>query len=136
QPRFMMFLLALFSATALALALIGLYGVLAYSVAQRRGELGVRLALGAERSDIFRLVVGQGLGLTLMGIVIGLALALSLSFAMSNTASSLLYRVGTRDLAAFTIAPLAFIFIALLASYLPARRASRVDPTEALRHGQ
>ncbi|HJZ82485.1 MAG TPA: ABC transporter permease, partial [Pyrinomonadaceae bacterium] len=136
QPRFMMFLLGLFSATALALAVIGLYGVLAYSVAQRRGELGVRVALGAERSDIFRLVVGQGLGLTLMGIVIGLALALSLSFAMSNTASSLLYRVGTRDLAAFTIAPLAFIFIALLASYLPARRASRVDPTEALRHGQ
>ena len=136
QPRFMMFLLGLFSATALALAVIGLYGVLAYSVAQRQGELGIRLALGAERSDIFRLVVGQGLSLTLVGVVIGLALALGLSFAMSNAASSLLYRVGTRDLAAFTIAPVVFILIALIASYLPARRASRVDPTEALRHGQ
>src|SRR5215831_15405646 len=136
QPRFMMLLLGLFSATALALAVIGLYGVLAYSVAQRQGELGIRLALGAERSDIFRLVVGQGLGLTLVGVVIGLALALGLSFKMSNAASGLLYRVGTRDLAAFTIAPLAFVFIALLASYLPARRASKLDPTEALRHGQ
>jgi putative ABC transport system permease protein len=136
QPRFMMLLLGLFSATALALAVIGLYGVLAYSVAQRQGELGIRLALGAERSDIFRLVVGQGLGLTLVGVLIGLALALGLSFAMSNAASGLLYRVGTRDLAAFTIAPLAFVFIALLASYLPARRASRLDPSEALRHGQ
>jgi putative ABC transport system permease protein len=81
-------------------------------------------------------VVGQGLGLTLAGVLIGLALALGLSFAMSNAASGLLYGVGTRDLAAFTVAPLAFILIALVASYLPARRASKLDPTEALRHGQ
>jgi putative ABC transport system permease protein len=136
QPRFMMLLLGIFSATALVLAVIGIYGVLAYSVAQRRGELGIRLALGAERADIFRLVVGQGLALTLLGIAIGLALALGLSFTMSSFAASLLYKVGTRDLAAFTIAPLTFITIAMLASYLPARRAAKVDPTEALRYGQ
>jgi putative ABC transport system permease protein len=136
QPRFMMLLLGIFSATALVLAVIGIYGVLAYSVAQRRCELGIRLALGAERADIFRLVVGQGLALTLLGIAIGLALALGLSFTMSSFAAGLLYKVGTRDLAAFTFAPLTFITIAMLASYLPARRAAKVDPTEALRYGQ
>jgi putative ABC transport system permease protein len=136
QPRFMMLLLGIFSATALILAVIGIYGVLAYSVAQRRGELGIRLALGAERSDLLRLVVGQGLALTLAGIGIGLLMALALSVAMNSAASGLLYKVGPRDLTAFTIAPLAFIVIALLASYLPARRASKVDPIEALRHGQ
>jgi predicted permease len=134
QPRSVLFLGGLFSATALILAVIGIYGVLAYSVAQRRGELGIRMALGAERSDIFRLVVGHGLLLTLVGTVIGLGLALALSFAFSSAASGLLYKVGTRDLAAFTIAPLVFITVALLASYLPARRAASVDPTEALRH--
>jgi len=135
QPRFMMLLLGIFSATALLLAVIGIYGVLTYSVAERRGELGIRLALGAERADIFRLVVGQGLALTLVGIAIGLVLALGLSFAMSGLATDLLYKVGTRDLVAFTVAPVAFIGIAVLASYLPARRAAKVDPTEALRHG-
>jgi putative ABC transport system permease protein len=136
QPRFMMFLLSMFSGTALALALVGIYGVLAYTVEQRRGELGIRVALGAEKSEILRLVVGHGLALTAVGIGIGLVLALGLSFWLNAAMSGLLYKVGIRDVTTFAITPLAFVAIALLASYLPARRASKVDPTEALRHGQ
>ena len=133
QPRFTMFVLGIFSATALVLAIIGIYGVLAYSVAQRHQELGIRLALGAEKSDILRLVVRQGLTLTLAGIVIGLVFSFILTMAFRAAVSSLLYKVGTHDLTTFALAPLAFILIALAASYLPARRATRVDPTEALR---
>ena len=129
QPRFTMVLLSVFSATALGLAIIGIYGVLAYSVAQRRHELGVRLALGATSADILRMVVGQGLVLAVTGIAIGLGAALLLTKLMS----SMLYKVGTRDPAAFALAPLLFLCIALLASYLPARRATKVDPIEALR---
>jgi len=131
QPRFMMFLLATFSIASLALAMIGIYGVLAYSVAQRRQELGIRLALGAEKSDIVRMVVKQGLKLTLLGSGIGLIAA----FALTRVMSSLLYQTGARDLTTFVLAPLAFLAIALLASYLPARKATSVHPTEALRHG-
>jgi putative ABC transport system permease protein len=129
QPRYTMLLLAAFSITALLLAAVGIYGVLAYSVAQRRQELGIRLALGAERSDILRLVVRQGMLLAVMGIAIGLAAALLLS----RVISSLLYKVSSYDLPTFILAPLLFLAIAALASYLPARRATRVDPTEALR---
>jgi putative ABC transport system permease protein len=129
QPRFTMLLLGVFSAAALALAVIGIYGVLAYSVAQRRQELGIRLALGAERADILRLVVGQGLTLATAGIAIGLVAALLLTRLMS----SMLYKVGALDLTTFALAPLVFLFIALLASYLPALRATKMDPVEALR---
>jgi putative ABC transport system permease protein len=130
QPRFMMFLLGVFSAVALILAVVGIYGVLAYSVTQRWQELGIRLALGAERADILRLIVGQGLTLTLMGMGIGLIAAVTLTHAMS----SLLYKVGARDLTTFALVPLVFVAISLVASYLPARRATQVDPAEALRH--
>jgi putative ABC transport system permease protein len=129
QPRFTMLLLVAFSVAALALAVIGVYGVLAYSVAQRRHELGIRVALGAERADILRLVVRQALALACVGIAIGLLAALLLTRLMS----SLLYRVGARDLTTFALAPLAFLGIALLASCLPALRATRTDPMEALR---
>ncbi|HYL96014.1 MAG TPA: ABC transporter permease [Terriglobales bacterium] len=129
QPRFTMLLLVAFSATALALAIIGVYGVLAYSVAQRRHELGIRVALGAERADILRLVVRQGLLLAGAGVAVGLFAALLLTRLMS----SLLYRIGARDLTTFVLAPVAFLGIALLASYLPALRATRTDPMEALR---
>ena len=129
QPRFTMLLLGIFSIAALALAVIGIYGVLSYWVAQRRYELGVRLALGAQRADILRLVVRQGLTLAAAGIVIGLIAALFLTRLMS----SMLYQVGTLDLATFAIAPLVFLSIAMLASYLPARGATRVDAAEALR---
>jgi len=129
QPRFTMQLLGAFSATALALAMIGIYGVLSYSVAQRRHEFGIRLALGAEQTDILRLVVRQGLLLAIAGIAIGLATALWLTRMMA----SMLYKVGTLDLATFLLAPLVFLGIALCASYLPARRATKVDPIEALK---
>jgi putative ABC transport system permease protein len=129
QPRLTMLLLGVFSVAALALAVIGIYGVLAYSVAQRRQELGIRLALGAERSDILRLVVRHGLTLSAAGIAIGLVAALLLTRLMS----SLLYKVGARDPATFALAPLLFLGVALLASYLPARRATKVDPAEALK---
>jgi predicted permease len=129
QPRFTMLLVGVFSATALILAVIGIYGVLAYSVAQRRQEFGIRLALGARADDILRLVVRQGLILAVSGIVIGLLVALMLTRLMA----SMLYKVGARDVATFVLAPLLFLVIALLASYLPALRATRVNPLEALK---
>jgi putative ABC transport system permease protein len=129
QPRFTMLLLGVFSATALALAVIGIYGVLSYSVAQRRQEFGIRLALGAEQADILRLVVRHGLLLATGGILIGLMAALMLT----RLISSMLYKVGALDLLTFVVTPLVFLGIASLASYLPARRATKVDPIEALR---
>ena len=129
QPRFTMLLLAVFSATALLLAVVGIYGVLAYSVAQRRQEFGIRLALGAERADILRLVLRQGLILAIVGIVTGLVASLFLTGLMS----SLLYKTGARDLMTFLVTPFLFLAIALLASYLPARHATKVNPIEALR---
>jgi putative ABC transport system permease protein len=129
EPRFTMLLLGGFSVLALALAVIGIYGVLAYSVAQRRQELGIRLALGAERSDLLLMVVRQGFIVAVAGVVIGLIAALLLTRLMST----LLYEVSARDLATFAITPLVIVVIALLASYLPARRATKVDPMEALR---
>jgi putative ABC transport system permease protein len=129
QPRFTMLLLGVFSAAALALAVIGIYGVLSYSVTQRRQELGIRLALGAERGNILGLVVRQGLMLAGGGIAVGLVAALLLTRLMS----SLLYKVGALDLTTFALTPLAFLVIALLASYLPALRATEVNPVEALR---
>jgi putative ABC transport system permease protein len=133
QPRFILMLLGVFSAAALVLAIIGIYGVLAYSVAQRRQELGIRLALGAEKSDILRLVVGYGLTLAGVGIVIGLVFALALSWIMASVLSGVLYKISARDLTTFAVAPMVFLVIALVASYLPARRATQVDPNEALR---
>ena len=129
QPRFTMLLLTAFSAVALVLAVVGIYGVLAYSVAQRRQELGIRMALGAEKADILRLVVRQGLGLTVIGIVVGLIAA----FAASLLMSSQLYSIKPYDPVTFLLAPIVFIAIGALASYFPARRATQVPPTEALR---
>src|SRR6185312_3036991 len=131
QPRFTMLLLGAFSVTALVLAVVGIYGVLAYSVTQRQQEMGVRLALGATRENILRLIVGQGLALALIGVAAGLFAALALTRVMA----SMLYDVSARDFTTFALTSLAFIAIALLASYLPARRATQADPTEALRHG-
>ena len=129
QPRFTLQLLGIFSATALVLAVIGIYGVLSYSVVQRRQEFGVRLALGAEQGDLLRLVIRQGLTLAIAGIALGLAAALLLTQLMM----SMLYKVGARDWVTFLLTPGVFLGIALLASYLPARRATKVNPIEALR---
>lgn len=129
QPRFTMLLLGIFSLTAMGLAIVGIYGVLAYSVAERRRELGIRLALGAERADVLLLVVRQGLMLAAGGIAIGVAAALLLTRLMA----SLLYGVSAHDPATFVVAPMVFLGVALLASYLPARRATKVDPAKTLR---
>jgi putative ABC transport system permease protein len=131
QPRFMMMLLAVFSVTALGLAAIGLYAVLAWSVSQRRQEIGIRLALGAAKRDVLWAVVRQGLGLVVAGIVIGLAAGVFLTKLMSSA----LYKTSTHDVTTFAIAPVVFLVIALAASYLPARRATKVDPLEAMREG-
>jgi putative ABC transport system permease protein len=137
QPRSTMLLLAIFSATALALVVVGLYGVLAYLVAQRRQELGIRLALGADKSHIMRMIVHHGLKLTLVGISVGLVIALAAALVVSLVGvgfmETLLYKAGLRDLTTFAFVPPVFLAIALLACYIPARQATKVDPAEALR---
>jgi putative ABC transport system permease protein len=129
QTRFMMFLLGVFSATAFILAVIGIYGVIAYTVAQRTQELGIRMALGAARSDILRLVIGNGLILTGSGIVIGVAGSL----ALTRLISTMLYETSSTDPLTFLVSAGLFTAVAVIASYLPARRAARIDPTDALR---
>jgi ABC-type antimicrobial peptide transport system permease subunit len=129
QTRFMMFLLGVFSVTAFVLAVIGIYGVIAYTVAQRTQELGIRMALGAARTDILRLVIGSGLVLTGTGIAIGLAG----SIAATRLLATLLYQTSTTDPLTFILSAILFTIVAALASYVPARRATRIDPTDALR---
>ena len=122
-------LLGGFAAVALLLAMIGIYGVVAYSARRRTREIGIRMALGAERSDLLKLLLRQGMALTLIGIAIGLAGALALTRAMS----SLLYGVGASDPRMFVGVCLLLSASALLASYIPARRAAKIDPVVALR---
>jgi ABC-type antimicrobial peptide transport system permease subunit len=130
QQRFSVFLLGTFSMTALLLAAAGLYSAIAYSVAERTQEIGIRIALGAATGDILRMIVGQGLVLALVGLAIGTIAALALTRLMSD----LLFQVSVADPASFAASTLLFAAIAALASYLPARRAARVDATEALRY--
>jgi len=127
--RLIMTLLGAFAGLALVLASVGLYGVMALSVTQRTRELGIRMALGAARYDVFRLVLSHGALLICIGIVLGLIGAI----AASHVLQAVLYNVGALDLPAFAIAIGALAFIALFACFLPARRASRVDPIIALR---
>ena len=122
-------LLGSFAAVALLLALIGVYGVIAYSVAHRTREMGIRRALGAQHSDILRLVVGQGLVLALAGIGLGVAGA----FALTRVMKTLLFHVSATDPATFTGVAMLFLLVALASSYFPARRATRIDPIAALR---
>lgn len=130
QPRFAMLLLAAFGVLAVLLASVGMYGVISYSVMQRTQEIGVRMALGAERGKVFRMVLGQGARLAGLGVAIGLVVALGVTRLMS----SFLYGVQSTDPFTFAAVSLLLLVTALLASYLPARRATRVDPIVALRY--
>ena len=130
QPRFRAMLLGVFAGVALALAIIGLYGVISYSVSQRSNEMGVRSALGAEKSDLLRLILGEGARLAVAGIAIGLLLG----FSLSRLASKLLYGVRPYDPLTFVAIPALLLVVALAATYLPALRATRSDPMIALRY--
>jgi putative ABC transport system permease protein len=130
QQRFSMVLLAIFAGVALVLAAVGIYGVMSYSVAQRTREIGIRMALGAQTGAVLKLAVGYGIKLVLIGIAIGLIAA----FALTRLMSTLLFGVTATDPITFTLISLLLICVAALASYIPARRATKVDPMIALRY--
>jgi predicted permease len=130
QRRFTMLLIGTLSAAAFFLTVVGIYGVIAYSVAQRTQELGVRMALGAARSDVLRLVIGRGLGLTIAGLIAGIAGSL----ALTRVLESFLYQVSARDPISYVVSGVLFLLAAFAASYLPALRATRIDPADALRY--
>ena len=130
QPRFNMVLLAVFAGVAMVLAAIGIYGVIAYSVTQRTREIGIRMALGAQRTQMLQMILRQSLTLVLIGLAIGLCASLG----ATRVLATLLYGVGANDLSTYALVVLLLGGAALLASYIPARRAMRVDPMVALRY--
>jgi putative ABC transport system permease protein len=129
-PRFRTLLLGLFAGVAMLLAAVGIYSVMSYSVAQRSHEFGIRMALGAQRSDLLKMVLRDGLALTIAGMAVGLAA----SFALTRWISSLLFKVDATDPVTFVAVSLLLVGVALTACFVPARRATRVDPIVALRY--
>jgi putative ABC transport system permease protein len=128
--RFSALLMCIFGAVALALAGVGIYGMVSYSVAQRTAEIGIRMALGAQRRHVLRMVIKQAMGLALLGVVVGLIAALALAQLFRN----LLFGVGAADPFTFGAVTVVLFGVALLACWLPAHRAAKVDPLMALRY--
>ncbi|MGC9951326.1 MAG: FtsX-like permease family protein [Bryobacteraceae bacterium] len=128
--RFSMVLLGIFAALALTLSCVGIYGVLSYLAGQRTHEIGIRMALGAQRSDVLRLILGHGAKMALIGVAVGVVASLALTRLMDK----LLFGVSAYDPLTFIAVACLLILVALAASYIPARRAMRVDPTVALRY--
>ena len=130
RPRFNLVLVAIFATTALLLAAVGLYGVMSYLVEQQTREIGIRSALGAKRSHIFKLVIGRGVAMAFIGIVLGIAASLGLTRFLAG----LLYGVTAVDPITFIVISILVLIVSVIASYIPARRATKVDPLVALRY--
>jgi putative ABC transport system permease protein len=130
QPRFRTVLLAILAGLALLIAAVGIYGVMSFAVTQRTREIGTRMALGSTPAQVFKLVIGDGLRLTAIGVVVGLILGI----IVARYLASLMFQMGAIDPLALSIVTVLLVAVALLACYIPARRATRVDPTIALRY--
>ena len=130
RQRFSMLLLGIFAAVAMTLAAVGIYGVMSYSVTQRRNEIGIRIALGAQKMDVLKITVGSGLKLVGLGIALGLVGA----FLLTRLMTTLLFGITATDPLTFLSISAVLLSVAILASYIPARRATKVDPLTALRY--
>jgi putative ABC transport system permease protein len=134
QPRLEAILLGSFGLLALMLAAVGIYGVMSYMVTQRSSEIGIRMALGASRTAVLKMVIAQGLRLAAIGLSLGLAFGWILAFAAKRVMAKLLFGVSSTDPATFVVIVVVLAVVALLACFIPARRATRVDPMVALRY--
>jgi ABC-type antimicrobial peptide transport system permease subunit len=130
RTRFIMLLLSIFGGSALLLAATGIYGLMAYSVQQRTQEIGIRMALGADRADVRNMMISQGMRLAVLGAIIGIVLA----FGLARFIASFLFAVKAWDPIVFIAVPILLSSVALFAACVPALRASRIDPIDALRH--